>query len=271
MDISKIFETIISNQVFIFVAGAISGAIISSLVSYFFSYIRDRYNSKDNIHLQISNELSKKLYDCSQLAYNTHIYQFKTSLNIYKSSISNARSLEEINIKFKLTNSDNNSRIYEAKQNLLNEKMKLLDTISNFHKSLIEIILYIEANYIALNMFSEHKDEYFIISNRITQVSDKLLHFLYFDDIIEWEENLDDNLLSLINSKIDDIEKELSEIDADVLAYISDFQVGLQNEFFSKYFRKNFFQKYTIEYRKPLVGKIIKPQKSNKRKLILYK
>lgn len=74
MDISKIFETIIGNQIFIFVAGAISGAIISSLVSYFFSYIRDRYNSKDNMYLQISNELSKKLYDCSQLVCNTHIY-----------------------------------------------------------------------------------------------------------------------------------------------------------------------------------------------------
>lgn len=204
-------------------------------------------------------------------AIHIYIYQFKTSLNIYRSSISNARNLEEISVKFKLANTENNSRIYEAKQNLLNEKTKLLDTISNFHKSLIEIILYMEANYIALNMFSKHKDEYFLISSRITQVHDKLLHLLYFDEIIEWEENLDESLLSLINNKIDDIEKELSEIDADILAYISDFQVGLQNEFFSKYFRKNFFQRYTVEYRKPLVGKVIKPEKPNKKKLILYK
>ncbi|MDD3340764.1 MAG: hypothetical protein PHN72_00985 [Bacilli bacterium] len=271
MDIAKIISNIMTSPTFTFILGTISGAIISSLVSYFFSYIKDRYASRDRMYLQISDNLSKKLYDCSQLAYNTHIHQFKTSLSIYKSNISTAKKLEEINAKFKLTNYEGNSKIYEAKQHLSNEKIKLLDTISEFQKSLIEIILYMEANYIVLNMFSNHKDEYFLISSRITEISDKLFHLLYFDEIIEWEESLDDNLLILINNKIDELEKALSEIDKDILAYISDFQVGLQNEFFSKYFRKNFFQKYNVNYREPLVGKVIKPEKSTKKNLTLYK
>lgn len=271
-DILKLIDNIKTDQAITFFLGTISGAIVSSLVSYFFSYIKDRYDSRDDMYLQISDILSKKLYECSQKACTAHIFQLKSHLSIYKSRILNSRALKDLSNNFKSTHYDSSSETYEAKQHLINEKLKVLDNISEFQKSLVEIVLYMEANYIALNIFSKHRDEYLLLSNRITKIRHEISFLLYFDDeVIKWEEDFDDTLLSSINNKLDEIEKVLSEIASDVLAYISDFQVGIQNKFFSKYFRKNFFQRYTLEYRKPLIGKVIKPEKSNKKNLTLYK
>lgn len=271
MDLSKTIIEIINNPIFAFVIGTILGAILTSLVSYIFSYIKDRYSSRNSMYLEISNNLSKKLYDCSQLACNVHIYQFKTALSCYNMSVSTARNIQMINSKSKFNTCDSSSTIHKAQIKLLEEKTKICDDITALHKSLIEIVLYFEANYIALNMFSEHRDEYFILSKNISEICDELMNILYFNEIIKWEENLDNSLLTIINEKIDAIEEKLSNTEVNILAYISDFQVGLQNEFFSKYFRKNLFQKYNLNYRKPLKGKVIKPKKSKKRNLVLYK
>lgn len=266
MDAIKLINNIITNPISTFILGAISGSIISS----FISYIKERYSSRDRMYLQILDNLSKKLYDCSKLACNNNIYQFKTSLNIYKNTVITTKNIQSINNKYKIK--DNSiSKLYEAKVDLLNEKTKVLDKISELHTSLIEIILYIESNYIALNSFSQHRDEYLILSKRIFEVNEELLKLLYFNEILEWEENLDDKLLNLINNKIDTSDKKISEINSELLGYISDFQVGIQNEFFSKYFRKNPFQKYTVEYRKPLIGKVIKPQKPTIKNLNMYR
>lgn len=249
----------IENPIMAFVGGA----FFSAFVTYLFNAKSERQKIKENLNFSLASDLNKKIYDCLKCSTSIFINAINTNLNCYKMEIINLKNIKEV-----ITTYNYSDKEYEAGNKLLKEKKLLLDKINNLQNFICDIILYIETNYIALNKFEDFRIELMKLSKSINYEQDKLIQLLYFESN-DWEDNLDDKKLKNIENKVNKINNNFEEIKIKIMAYLSDFQIAIQNEYYSKYYNRGLL-KYKLMYRNPTDGIVIKPKKSKNRSLDFY-
>ena len=230
------------------------GAIFTAVLTYFFNSLNNKKDLKENLNFKVSNKINEKIYICLKNSTSFSILSYITQLKCYKMQADCQKKLNKV-----LSNYKTNINEYDLKSNLLKQKEYILEKLNNYHLSVVDIILYIESNCIVLNKFLNFRQELIVLSERLLKDEENLTNFMYFE-CENWENTLEEKELQKLENKLRDINKSYEEIKFIISAYLVDLQTGIQNEVYSKFYKK-WFRKYKILYRNPKEGKVIKPIK----------
>gem|GEM_PF-4274841 len=198
--------------------------VLISISGWIMSYWQNRNLQKKQYQI----ELGTKTVD-NGLEY---VHGTSKKLNKLSATVSSIMFLEPI-FMIKYMSFDSKFEYWQKK------KIEIMDDWSNATETFINLIMYLESREVILNKFVKmrHKllDKY---REMETYKPYKFLHDNYFN-----------HMKQTVNVNFREIEKEikpLNQIIFDLMAYLKDLQVEMQNEFLSE-----IFDNYRVPRRKP--------------------
>lgn len=211
-------------------------AILTSFIGYWVATKREKVILKQKLETETVDELLKLIWvaenDLNRIIttyYILHFSQYDEQAKIHENSIINKEPITDIDFQF--------YRLDELKTSIDNDINELINLVSKYHYSALEVIHYIESRKIILDGFKIFIDE--IISRHERQrkemdiLTEKTYRFYLKNKIIR-NEKLSLSDFDLLKECFDN----LNNTNDYLKCYYYDLEIELQNEVIGKLYNK---------------------------------